>query len=206
MSYENSRYKNIGNDEGDVLNFFGNLRNLIQKNGGDNTFSSYTEDFHEKTIPFYTGEKTKLMLTHPNHTISQIEKGFIEMTVEFQVGFEKPILKNDFLIKKIDPEVLPNDEKVIEACNAVNKNYENIKNRMMDESPLLCLFLLFRWKRLDFKDLILFGQVGHQLAMYRQEIEVHPLFCHLKMIFHQTEVKLMDVEFVSKYLMPKILL
>lgn len=77
---------------------------------------------------------------------------------------------------------------------------------MMDESPLLCLFLLFRWKRLDFKDLILLGQVGHQLAIYRLEIEVHPSFFHLKMILHQTEVKQKDVEFVSKHLMPKILL
>ena len=122
MTYENARYKNSGNNEGDVLNFFNNqLRNLVQKNGGDNTFATYTEDFHDKTPKNLTvGERTKLMLTHPNHTISQIEKSFIEMEVNFQVYFEIPLLQSDFMIDLThDTDLTPTDlkseaEKLIE--------------------------------------------------------------------------------------------
>ena len=92
MTYQNARFKNSGNNEGDVLNFFNDtVRNLIQKNGGDNTFSTFSEEFHEKDIALAIGEKTHLMLTHPNHTISQIEKSFISMEIEFEVGFEEEV-------------------------------------------------------------------------------------------------------------------
>ena len=81
MSYANAQFKNTGNDEGDVLNFFNNqLRNLVQKNGGDNTFSIVSENCHDKDMPVPMKTKTKLHLTHSAHTISQIEKGFIELT------------------------------------------------------------------------------------------------------------------------------
>ena len=40
MTYSNAQTKNLGNDEGDVLDFFTNkMRNLIQRNGGDHTFT-----------------------------------------------------------------------------------------------------------------------------------------------------------------------
>ena len=92
MTYQNAQFKNSGNDEGDVLNFFNDtLRNLIQKNGGDNTFSFVTEEFQNKDVPMPVGTKTRLKLTHSGHTISQIEKGFINATVEFKVKFQNDI-------------------------------------------------------------------------------------------------------------------
>ena len=107
MTYQNARFKNSGNDEGDVLNFFNDtVRNLIQKNGGDNTFSTFSEEFHEKDIPLQIGEKTHIMLTHPNHTISQIEKSFISMKIEFEVGFEKEV-EWDKWLKYEDGSVVP---------------------------------------------------------------------------------------------------
>ena len=82
MTYANVRYKNAGNDEGDVLNFFNNqLRNLVQKNGGDNTFSIVSEHCHDKDVEVPMNTKTKLKLSHSAHSISQIEKGFISMTL-----------------------------------------------------------------------------------------------------------------------------
>ncbi len=114
MSYENARYKNSGNDEGDVLNFFNNhLRNLVQKNGGDNTFSSYTEDFHDKDLPVKIGERTKIMLTHPNHTISQIEKSFIEMDIEFEVGFAIPLFNFNFRSREIHDDGTTKDNSIL---------------------------------------------------------------------------------------------
>ncbi|KAK8853567.1 hypothetical protein M9Y10_017128 [Tritrichomonas musculus] len=67
------------------------MKTLLQFNSGDNTFSTFSEEFHEKDIPLPIGEKTHLMLTHPNHTISQIEKSFISMEIEFEVGFDKEL-------------------------------------------------------------------------------------------------------------------
>lgn len=52
MTFNNAQTKNIGNDEGDVLSFFQNkLRNLIQRNGGDNSFSFVMEEFTNKDCP-----------------------------------------------------------------------------------------------------------------------------------------------------------
>ena len=92
MTYANAQYKNSGNDEGDILNFFNNeLRNLVQKNGGDNTFSIVSEHCHDKDCPVGKNTKTKLKLTHSSHAISQIEKGFISMEVEFKLQFDEAI-------------------------------------------------------------------------------------------------------------------
>ncbi len=92
MTFQNVQLKNSGNDEGDILNFFDNeLRSLVQKNGGDHTFSFVCEEFRDKDPPMALGLKTKMRLTHSAHTISQIEKGFINMKIEFRVKFDKPI-------------------------------------------------------------------------------------------------------------------
>ena len=92
MTFENARKKNTGMNEGDITGFFEHdMRLLLQFNSGDNTFSTFSEEFHEKDIPLPIGEKTHIMLTHPNHTISQIEKSFISMEIEFEVGFESEL-------------------------------------------------------------------------------------------------------------------
>ena len=97
MAYNNSRVNRSGGDEGDVLHFFQTkVKNLIQKNGGDHTYSSFSEEFHEKDIPLPIGDKTQLMLTHPNQTISQFETGFINMEIEFEIEFVEPFEANAF--------------------------------------------------------------------------------------------------------------
>ena len=83
MTYSNAQTKNLGNDEGDVLRFFQNkLRNLIQRNGGNHSFSWKTEEFDNKAAPLPVGTKTRIKLTHTGHTISQIEKGFVTVLVD----------------------------------------------------------------------------------------------------------------------------
>ena len=89
MKQANTNYKNSGNDENDLFNMFRcNMDCLNEPNLGSNCFSMYAEEFHEKDIPLAIGERTRLMLSHPNHEMSQISKGFIFMEVEFEVGFE----------------------------------------------------------------------------------------------------------------------
>ena len=108
MTYQNAQFKNSGNDEGDILNFFNNhLRTLVQKNGGDNTFSIVEELCHDKDETIPLGTKTKIRLTHSGHTISQIEKSFIEMTVQLALKFTTKIDANSFYEdKKLDHRFL----------------------------------------------------------------------------------------------------
>ena len=87
MTYKNSISNNIGGQEGNLTEFFNDLKFQISKNSGNNSFSNFSEEFHEKDIPLPIGEKTQLMLTHPNHIVSQFETGFINMEIEFEVGF-----------------------------------------------------------------------------------------------------------------------
>ena len=86
MTFYNAQTKNIGNDEGDVLSFFQNkLRNLIQKNGGDNSFSFVMEEFTNKDCPMPVGTKTRIKLSHTGHTITQIEKSFSTILLDFNI-------------------------------------------------------------------------------------------------------------------------
>ena len=52
MTYLNARAKHVGNDQGDVCEYFQNeLVNLVQHNGGDRYFSwKIGEDFPELSI------------------------------------------------------------------------------------------------------------------------------------------------------------
>ncbi|WP_447387119.1 hypothetical protein, partial [Streptococcus pseudopneumoniae] len=80
------------NDEGDILTFFQNkLRNLIQRNGGDNSFSQVMEEFTNKDAPMPVGTKTRIKLTHSGHTISQIEKGFSTIHLDYLVQLSEAI-------------------------------------------------------------------------------------------------------------------
>ena len=92
MTYYNAQTKNTGNDEGDVLSFFqSKLRNLIQRNGGDHSFSFVMEEFTNKDAPMPVGTKTRIKLSHSGHTITQIEKSFSTIQLEFFVQLSKVI-------------------------------------------------------------------------------------------------------------------
>ena len=92
MTYLNAQTKNIGNNEGDVLNFFqSKVRNLIQKNGGDHSFSFIMEEWTNKDAPMPVGTKTRIKLTHSGHTISQIEKSFNTVLLEFDINLDTNI-------------------------------------------------------------------------------------------------------------------
>ena len=83
MTYHNAQFKNTGNNEGDVLTFFQDkMRNLIQHNGGDHSFSWIMEEFTNKDCPMPVGSKTRIKLTHSGHTITQVEKSFVTIKVD----------------------------------------------------------------------------------------------------------------------------
>ena len=78
MTYLNARAKNIGNDQGDVYQYFQNeLAHLVQHNGGDHYFNWKTFECTEQTAPHPVGTKTYLRLTTENFDVTQMEKSFI---------------------------------------------------------------------------------------------------------------------------------
>ena len=91
MTYLNAQFKNIGNNEGDVLAFFQTkMRNLIQRNGGDHSFSWVMEEFTNKDCPMPVGTKTRVKLSHSGHAITQIEKSFVTVRLNFNAKISGP--------------------------------------------------------------------------------------------------------------------
>ena len=134
MSYSNVQFKNSGNDEGDVLNFFNTtLRNLVQKNSGDNTFSIVQEDCHDKDFPVPLNTKTKIRLTHSAHTISQIEKGFINIDLKLLLKMEGDGVPDTDAIKNSKS----NDLQVIfvgfkDAVEIISEAYFWVDGKLVD--------------------------------------------------------------------------
>ena len=89
MTYLNARAKNIGNDQGDVYEYFKHkLYNLVQHNGGDHYFNWKTFECTEQTAPHTVGTKTYLRLTTENFHITQMEKSFISVLLSFYVKLD----------------------------------------------------------------------------------------------------------------------
>ena len=95
MKHVNTNFKSSGNDENDLVSFFSGKNNcLTETPSGNGNFQTYSEEFHERDITsngLEIGERTRLMLTHPNLDITNFQKSFIVMEVEFEVGLEKTI-------------------------------------------------------------------------------------------------------------------
>jgi hypothetical protein len=84
QSYFNARAKNVvGN--GNVLEHFKKMKNLIAVNDGIRKFSPRMTTCHDQQAPFWENEQTYLSITHRDHHISHISDGFIRMTVQFML-------------------------------------------------------------------------------------------------------------------------
>ena len=90
MTYLNARAKNIGNDQGDVYQYFQNeLAHLVQHNGGDHYFNWKTFECTEQTAPHPVGTKTYLRLTTENFDVTQMEKSFITVLLRLNTKFDQ---------------------------------------------------------------------------------------------------------------------
>ena len=90
MTYLNARAKNIGNDQGDVYQYFQNeLAHLVQHNGGDHYFNWKTFECTEQTAPHPVGTKTYLRLTTENFDVTQMEKSFITVLLRLNAKFDQ---------------------------------------------------------------------------------------------------------------------
>ena len=80
--YRNARSQNLILDYGNILKTFEKMRNLIAVNDGTRSFTYRTVDAHDLSCPFTAGQPSQINLTHSDHFISDVDKGFISAHIK----------------------------------------------------------------------------------------------------------------------------
>ena len=69
---------------GNVADFWKNWASIIAVNDGKRNFSLKTKDCHDQQAPFNENQETIVELTHEDHDISQMQDGFLTLTLRLQ--------------------------------------------------------------------------------------------------------------------------
>ena len=85
MLYRNERSHNHQIETGNVLHAFEQMRHMINVNDGTRSFSFRTVDCHDQPAPFTAGQYSQISLTHPDHFISDVDKGFLTFHVKLDL-------------------------------------------------------------------------------------------------------------------------
>ena len=93
MLYRNERAHNLKIEAGNVLDSFNKMRNLINTNDGTRSFSFRTVDCHDQPAPFHQGLYSQISLTHPDHFVSDIDKGFLTFHVKLDLQLNTDLSK-----------------------------------------------------------------------------------------------------------------
>ncbi len=93
MLYRNERAHNLRTETGNVLHAFEEMRNMINVNDGTRSFSFRTVDCHDQPAPFHQGQYSQISLTHPDHFISDIDKGFLTFHVKLDLSLNTDMSK-----------------------------------------------------------------------------------------------------------------
>ena len=93
MLYRNERAHNQRYEAGNVLQTFEKLSHIINTNDGTRSFSFRTTDAHDQPAPFYNGQYSAISLTHPDHFISDVDKGFLTFHVKLDLQLNTDLSK-----------------------------------------------------------------------------------------------------------------
>ena len=93
MLYRNERAHNLRTETGNVLHAFEEMRNMINVNDGTRSFSFRTVDCHDQPAPFTAGQYSQISLTHPDHFVSDIDKGFLTFHVKLDLSLNTDMSK-----------------------------------------------------------------------------------------------------------------
>ena len=77
---------------------FQNMADIISKNDGTRSFSFRTTDAHDQPAPFYNDQYSQISLTHPDHFISDVDKGFLTFHVKLDLQLNTDLSE----LQKID--------------------------------------------------------------------------------------------------------
>ena len=88
MAYTNNNYTAKGMlpppQSGNVADFWMNWHKIINVNDGKRNFSLKTKDCHDQQAPFNENQETIIELTHEDHDVSQLQDGFLTLTLRLQ--------------------------------------------------------------------------------------------------------------------------
>ena len=93
MLYRNKRAHNQAYEAGNVYQTFKKLQNLVNVNDGTRSFSFRTTDAHDQPVPFFNGQYSSINLTHPDHFISDVDKGFLTFHVKLDLQLNTDLSK-----------------------------------------------------------------------------------------------------------------
>ena len=93
MLYRNDRAHNHKIEAGNVLDTFNKMREIINVNDGTRSFSFRTVDCHDQPAPFHQGQYSQISLTHPDHFISDVDKGFLTFHVKLDLQLNTDLSK-----------------------------------------------------------------------------------------------------------------
>ena len=93
MLYRNDRAHNHKIEAGNVLDTFNKMREMINVNDGTRSFSFRTVDCHDQPAPFHQGQYSQISLTHPDHFISDVDKGFLTFHVKLDLQLNTDLAK-----------------------------------------------------------------------------------------------------------------
>lgn len=103
--YRNERSSNKPIEYGNISESFMKMRNLVNVNDGTRSFTMKTVDCHDIPAPFPKGQFTQINITHPDHYISDISKGFMTARVKAvyklntDLRWKQNVVDPDHLIK-----------------------------------------------------------------------------------------------------------
>ena len=93
MLYRNERAHNYKIEAGNVLDTFNQMRSLINVNDGTRSFSFRTVDCHDQPAPFHQGQYSQISLTHPDHFVSDVDKGFLTFHIKLDLQLNTDLSK-----------------------------------------------------------------------------------------------------------------
>ena len=93
MLYRNERAHNLKTEAGNVLHAFEKMREMINVNDGTRSFSFRTIDCHDQPAPFTAGQYSQISLTHPDHFVSDVDKGFLTFHVKLDLSLNTDMSK-----------------------------------------------------------------------------------------------------------------
>ena len=93
MLYRNERAHNLKIEAGNVLNTFSKMREMINVNDGTRSFSFRTVDSHDQPAPYTKGQYSQISLTHPDHFISDVDKGFLTFHIRLDLQLNTDLSK-----------------------------------------------------------------------------------------------------------------
>ena len=191
MLYRNDRAHNYQIETGNVLSAFKEMRNMINVNDGTRSFSFRTVDCHDQPAPFHQGQYSQISLTHPDHFISDVDKGFLTFHVKLNLQLSTDLAK----LKAIEgPENLyklfvgfKSSNQLFDRLeilhNNVNVGYQ--QNQFVKASCIQ--FLNLKQKR---KDDDLFIHYGKMFAAIHKYMQVFMLILMISKIMEELNANL----------------